>query len=1029
MSVQRDSYEALVARLEESLVPEAAQTILTSLAAAIFPSGSGRTEQVSWENKSGHAGAEVPRETLTAEQRSIAQLRAAELRYRTLVEQIPAVTFMAVLGEGENEIYVSPHIEALLGFTQKEWLENPFLWFSQLHPDDQHLLYEEFARGCQTGGPFRAECRLFARGGRVVWIRGEARLIKDDLGRPLFLQGVAYDITENKQAQAVLLDQAVRTTEERYRDIVEQLGAIFWEADTRTGRFTFVSRGAERILGYPAEDWIRDASLWIGRIHPGDRTRVQERWATLLSNGGDDEFDFGAETLDGRTVCLQMRLHVPRSTTAEARAVGVILDVTERRKSEEAAVHLAAIVDSTADAIVGKDLDGIITSWNAAAERMFGYAASEAIGRSIRLVIPPERQHEEDDVLSRVRRGERVPNFETIRQRKDGTTFHASVTVSPVTNTSGQIIGASKIARDITKQKQSEEQLQLNAIRLERDAGIRRTLHRIGTELASELTLEHVVQLATDEATNLTGAQFGAFFYKVVDEGGEAYTLHAISGVPREAFATFPIPRSTGFFGATFSDSGAVRVDDVTQDPRYGHNAPYYEMPPGDLPVRSYLAVPVVSRSGTVLGGMFFGHTTVGAFSEEHEQLAVGVSGWTALAIDNAQLYAAAESARETAESANRAKDEFLAMMSHELRTPLNAVLGWIQVLRTGTGTPESRNRALATIERNARSQAQIIDDLLDVSRIVTGKFTLKIASVELLSVVESALETVTLAVRAKPLTLTKQIGVNSAIVSGDADRLRQVVTNLLTNAVKFTPAGGSITVTLNADQDRGRVQVADSGQGIDPSRLPHVFDRFWQGDSSITRTHGGLGLGLAIVKHIVDMHGGDVSAQSAGPGLGATFTVELPLAGRIVDQYPNGGANAASAERLSPLKDASILVVDDEADARELVVDVLGQAGARVRSAASVAEALRAVYGDRPDLVICDLGMPYANGFDFLGQLRAMGGDYVRIPAIALTAYAREEDRQRALTAGFQAHVGKPFDIAVLLETVADLLSHSRAE
>jgi PAS domain S-box-containing protein len=900
MSMHRDGHDARLAPMEEPLAPQAAESILMSLAAAIFPTGLGKTEQVSWEGTNGQAPV-AAQDALTPEQRSLAQLRAAELRYRTLVEQIPAVTFMAVLGEGQNEIYVSPHIEALLGFTQKEWLENPFLWFSQLHPEDQQLLYEEFASGCRTGGPFRAECRVFARDGRIVWIRGEARLLKDELGRPLFLQGVAFDITESKQAQAILLQKAVETTEERYRDIVEQLGAIFWEVEPSTGRFTFVSRGAERILGYSPEDWIRDASLWLSRVHADDRARVRDRWTALLHTGGDDEIEFRAETADGRVIWLHQRVHVPPPTRADARAVGVMLDVTDK--------------------------------------------------------------------------------------------------------------------------KQAEEQLRLNATRLEAEAAIRRTLHRIGTELASQLTLEHVVQLATDETTTLTTAQFGAFFYNVVNESGEAYTLYTLSGVPREAFAKFPMPRNTAVFAATFTGVGVVRLDDVTTDSRYGHNAPYHGMPEGHLPVRSYLAVPVVSRSGAVLGGMFFGHSKVGVFTEEHEQLAVGIAGWTALAIDNATLYASAEKAREAAETANRAKDEFLATMSHELRTPLNAVLGWVQVLRTASGTPENRNRALATIERNARSQAQIIDDLLDVSRIVTGKLALKSAPVELLGVIDGALETVSLAVHAKPLTLTKHIDVASAIVSGDADRLRQVITNLLTNAVKFTPPGGQITVRLDADDDTAIVQVADTGQGIHPALLSHVFDRFWQGDNSITRTHGGLGLGLAIVKHIVEMHGGEVSAQSAGAGVGTTFTVKLPLGTRGRDQRLADATDAAATAPVAALKNVPIVVIDDEADARELVTNVLEGAGARVRSVASAADGLRACRDNVPDLVICDLGMPSADGFEFLRQLRALGGRYARTPAIALTAYAREEDRQKALDAGFQAHIGKPFDVARLVHTAAALL------
>jgi PAS domain S-box-containing protein len=909
-----DSYEELLAQME-SLASGSAESTLATLAAAIFPNGFGTLRQVSWEGDgAGHIEPPLALATEpTAEQRTSDKLRAAELRYRTLVEQIPAVTFMAVLGEGQNEIYVSPHIEALLGFTQKEWLENPFLWFSQLHPDDQQLLYEEFARGCRSGGPFRAACRLLARDGRIVWVRGEARLIKDELGRPLFLQGVAFDITDSKQAEAILLRQAVTTTEERYRDLVEQMGAIFWEADIGRASFTFVSGGAERILGFPSERWVNDPDFWMSRVHPDDRAEVAEAWTRARTRpAGTDEFEFRAITANGETLWLHEKVYVHRPPAGDARLIGTIFDITGR--------------------------------------------------------------------------------------------------------------------------KEAEEILRLNATRLETETRIGRTLHRIGSELASELTLERVVQLATDEATALTGAQFGAFFYNVLNEQGEAYTLYTLSGVPREAFAKFPMPRNTAIFGPTFSGSGIVRVDDVTKDPRYGKNAPHFGMPKGHLPVRSYLAVPVISRSSEVLGGMFFGHADVGKFTQEHQDLAAGIAGWTALAIDNARLYSAAENARQSAEdakhaaeAANRAKDEFLATMSHELRTPLNAVLGWIQILRSGAGTAENRDRALATIERNARAQAQIIDDLLDVSRIVTGKLALKVGAVDIVSVVESALDAITLAVAAKPLALTKHIAPVPGPVSGDADRLRQVVTNLLTNAVKFTPAGGHIDVRVDATQGRVRIQVADTGQGIDPEFLTHVFDRFWQRDSSMARVHGGLGLGLAIVRHIVDMHGGSVRAESAGAGSGATFTVELPLSLHLGQHAASEPTRDQIQTELESLKDAYIVVIDDEADSRELIVSVLAPTGAHVVSASNVAEGLRAVYDRLPDLVISDLGMPYADGFELLRQLRMMGEPYASTPAIALTAYARDEDRQRAVSAGFQAHVGKPFDVGVLLHVAAELIANAR--
>jgi PAS domain S-box-containing protein len=701
-----DSYTRLLAQLE-SLAPEGAEAILSSLASAIFfPSGSGDVRQVSWEG-----GGDAPRLSAAtleeaAEQRAQKRLKAAELRYRTLIEQIPAVTFMAVLGEGENEVYVSPHIEALLGFTQKEWLENPFLWYTQLHPDDRAVWHEEFARGCRTGGPFRAECRFLARDGRVVWVRGEARLIKDDRGRPLFLQGVAFDITESKQAQAVVIREAVTTTERRYRDLVEQMGAIFWEADINKPGFTFVSRGAEQILGCPVERWLNDGDFWISRVHPDDRHDVQAAWARARSpRGPTDEFEFRAITVDERTVWLHQKVYVHLGANGEPRLSGAIFDITYR--------------------------------------------------------------------------------------------------------------------------KEAEEILRLNATRLETEAGIGRTLHRIGTELASELTLERVVQLAADEATVLTKAQCGAFFYNVINEAGEAHTLYTLSGIPRDAFERLPTPRDAAVSVATFSGTGIVRLDDVTRDPRYGRSAPHYEMLEEHLPVHSYLEVPVISRAGDVLGGMCFGHSDVGVFTDEHESLAAGIAGWTALAIDNARLYSAEEHARRAAEAANRAKDEFLATMSHELRTPLNAVLGRIQILRSGAGTNDSRERALATIDRNARAQAQIIDDLLDVSRIVTGKLVLTVGPVDLIAVIDGALEAVTLAVAAKQLVVVKHLDPAAAIVSGDTDRLRQVVSNLLTNAVKFTPQGGRIDVGLDAPEGAARMRFADNGQGIDPAFLPHVFDRF----------------------------------------------------------------------------------------------------------------------------------------------------------------------------------------------------------
>jgi CheY-like chemotaxis protein len=297
---------------------------------------------------------------------------------------------------------------------------------------------------------------------------------------------------------------------------------------------------------------------------------------------------------------------------------------------------------------------------------------------------------------------------------------------------------------------------------------------------------------------------------------------------------------------------------------------------------------------------------------------------------------------------------------------------------------------------------------------------------VDIVSVVEGALESIHLAVSAKPLTLTKELDAVQAPVSGDADRLRQVVSNLLTNAVKFTPPGGRIDVRVDVQQGRVRLRVTDSGQGIEPEFLSHVFDRFWQRDSSTARVHGGLGLGLAIVRHIVEMHGGTVSADSPGVGRGATFTIELPLSMQI-GHAQNDVPEKQRSTSGTGLQDAYIVVIDDQEDSRDLIVNILGLTGAEVVSASNVAEGLRAVYQRAPDLVISDLGMPYADGFEMVRQLRLMGEPYSSTPGIALTAYAREGDRQRALAAGFQAHVGKPFDVNDLVQIAAELIAKAR--
>lgn len=452
----------------------------------------------------------------------------------------------------------------------------------------------------------------------------------------------------------------------------------------------------------------------------------------------------------------------------------------------------------------------------------------------------------------------------------------------------------------------------------------------------------------------------------------------------------------------------------------------------GELEIIRQLGV--VSWAGVPLTvqGRTFGAITVAStdparrFDPADLALLEELARRASVAVDNARLFDMAQTERARAEEANRAKDLFLSTLSHELRTPLTAILGWTRMLRTGALPEDKRVKGLETIERNARAQVALIEDILDLSRIITGKLRLDLQPVELATVVEAAAETVRPAADARGVRLQLALDPDAGTIYGDPGRLQQVVWNLLTNAVKFTPKGGRVSVWLRRESSHVEVTVADTGQGIDAALLPYVFDRFRQGDASTTRTHGGLGLGLAIVKHLMELHGGTIEAASAGEGRGATFTARVPIAPLRASTTPAGETSPRGApdfECPTELAGLKVLVVDDEVDAREWVGSLLEHCRAVVTTAGSAAEALEALHAARPDLIISDIGMPGEDGFSLIKKIRALTpADGGRTPAIALTAYARMEDRTRAMVAGFNMHVSKPIEPAELLITIANL-------
>jgi len=712
-------------------------------------------------------------------------------------------------------------------------------------------------------------------------------------------------------------------------------------------------------------------------------------------------------------------------TVAERSAADLRESIATGRKYQ---AHAGAILESALDCILAIDAEGKVIEFNPAAERTFGFSRTEVLGKDLcELVIPPRFREAHRRGLAQFHTtggGGRIvgKRFETTALQKNGTEFPIELAVARI-----DLYGALQFTahlRDITDRRRTEAQLHEEAQTLA-------TLNRIGSLLAADLDVHKLAEHVTDAAIGITGAQVGAFYYKTPGATTGRHTLHLQASGRRETIGDFQLPPNSLLSTAAFRGGTGVRTDDATRDQRCAAYELGLTSAAGALPVKSYLAVPVISRSGHMIGGLCFGHAEPGQFNQRCESIVAATAAQAAVAMDNAQLYTGAQEARKTAETANRLKDEFLATLSHELRTPLNAILGWSQLLRDSPHDAAQIAQGLERIERNAWAQAQLISDLLDVSRIISGNMRLDMRPVDLVAVIDAAVEAVAPTADAKGICIDRVL--EPLVVRGDRNRLQQVLWNLLSNAVKFTPAGGRVEARLKRGGSYATISVSDNGMGIRAEFLPCVFDRFRQFDSTTTRKHGGLGLGLAIVRHLVELHGGTVSASSAGPGQGAAFVVTLPVLD-VIDAAPATmqlptATTALRAAEAATLQGVRVLVVEDDTDTRDLIRSVLESCDAKVTAVASARAAIDTFKHAVPHVLVSDIGMPEEDGYQLIRWVRALdpkaGGT---VPALALTAFAHPEDRRRALQAGFQTHLSKPVGRDDLVAAVARLSGRSAA-
>ncbi|MGE5837145.1 MAG: PAS domain S-box protein [Acidobacteriota bacterium] len=632
-------------------------------------------------------------------------------------------------------------------------------------------------------------------------------------------------------------------------------------------------------------------------------------------------------------------------------------------------LHLAAIVDSSDDAIISKDLTGRIKSFNAAAERLFGYTAAEIVGQSILLLIPEDRHQEETEILARLSKGERIEHFETIRRAKNGRLIEISLTVSPVRNESGTIIGASKIARDISDRRRAQVTSAELAAIVESSDDVILSKDLVGTIRSFNKAAERMLGYTAAEIV-------GQSILKVVPP--------ELRHEEQEILDRIRLGRVIEHYETVRVTKDGRRVD------------------------VSLTVSPIRGPSGEVVGA---------------SSIARDITEQKRAALERERLLHNERAARTEAERANRVKDDFVAMVSHELRTPLNAILGWTDLLKSAGGDTDLLARGVDVIARNTRLQAQVIGDLLDVSRIVSGKIALDLSRLDLTSIVTNSVEALQSPALEKGVALTTRIALGPIATVGDPARLQQIVWNLLSNAIKFTPKGGSVTVELRRLDGHAEIVVTDTGAGIPSDFLPDLFERFRQASAMTTRRHGGLGLGLSIAKHLTELHGGSIRASSRGEGKGATFVVTLPLKSEepmslLTDRRRDSDEAAAQAGKVS-LTGLSVLVIEDDQDTRDLIRRLLESHRAHVVVAATAPEALEVLQRDRPDMIVSDIGLPDVDGYELIRRIRGLDDALAQTPAVALTAFARFEDRTRALAAGFNAHVAKPVEPSELVITV----------
>jgi PAS domain S-box-containing protein len=951
---------------------------------------------------------------ITERKQTEAELRQSEERFKLAVSGAPLTLFEQDLDLRYRWLYPQrvEFAESTIGHSDAELTTG----------EDAKVLMRLKHEVIKRGVPIREEIRATLPA-EVRWYDLVIEPKRDSDGNIVGVAGAAFDITDRKQAEARLQE-----SEERFAKAFNANPDPMTVHRISDGRYIAANDSFLQTTGFSREEVIGRTASELNLVVAAEHS---QRWGEMLkARGGFRNLEAVYRTRNGEVRTALMSAEVI-DVGGEPCVLAVSTDITDRKRAEEALrksrMQLQITLEAARIGICEWSLADNRLTWSKEHFEILGYEAFtfEPTFSHFRARIHPEDVEGVERELEAAQVERRPVACEYRVLLPSGELRWVMATGRYNYDESGQAFSLNGLVMDITGRRHAEETIH--------------TLLRVSERLNSTLDVDELLDILVQEAITLVGAESGvAGLY--TPEGMVCHRYFKKGDVLPLEYAW---PQGHGLPGWLIEHKVPYLTNDAMKDTQIVHELCE------QFGVWSALSTPVLDARGNLLGFFEIHNKRDGSgFTASDQEQLLAVSQAAAIAIQNALTYRAVQRAEEErarllareqvlrveAEQANRLKDEFLATISHELRTPLNAILGWASMLRDGKLDDELATRALEIIERNGKSQAKIIEDLLDISRIITGKLRLNVQPVELSSVIDAALDVVRPAAAAKEIRLQARLDPQAGPVSGDPERLQQVVWNLLSNAVKFTPKDGHVRVSLERQNSHVTLTVSDNGKGIDAEFLPFVFDRFRQADAGFTRAHGGLGLGLAIVRHLVELHGGNVYAASEGDGQGATFTINLPLMNvrppRPSAQMPAPDESATTSRApidCPPLTGLRLLIVEDDTDSRVLLKTMLEHCDAEVCAADSVARALGLLEEWKPDLLISDIEMPGEDGYSLIRKIRSRSkaGDR-RLPAIALTAHASAEDRVRALTAGFDAHVAKPVELTELVTVIVSLARFS---